>query len=143
MNWSYPYIQNLRKQGFLAKSVGGKKSYGCNDKATYATFSNIAGLIYFNSNLNIDVLGAELLSGPIDKSKLVKICNKVAHTNLGTFEELYTSGLLDYTTYTYIKSAKEIYNSHAYAFMSCIVDYLRKETPRVKLEDIIRCDTDK
>lgn len=139
-NWSFPYIQKLRKQGFLQKSINGKKTYACNEPVTYQTFANIASLACSYSNLDIKVLGRAIQSGPIDKAKLVSIVNQVASTDFKTFDDLYSNKVIDYTTYTYINGSKGLYNSHAYALMSGVIDYLRKDNPLPARKDVIRND---
>lgn len=142
-NWSYSYIENLRKQGFIAKQEGRQMSYGCNEKATYRTFSEIAGFMSIYSTLEVNLVGSAIAKSyglPITPDKAVVIVNKILGTSYTKFEDLYSEGILDYTTYTYTKGQKVLYKSHAYAIMSCIADYLRKENPMVELEDIARCD---
>ena len=139
-NWSYPYIQNLRGQGMLAKHINNKKTYAVNSLATYDTFGNIASLAYTLSNLDVQVLGSEIQNGPINQEKLVQIANRIGKTNFTSFDDMYEKGALDYITYNYIKASDKIYNSHAYAFMSCLVDYLRKDTPRPTVDEVKRND---
>lgn len=141
-NWSYGAIQNLRQQGFLPKVYKGKKGYGCNELADYDSFGNIASLMVFHSNLPISTLGSmsKTLTLPITEDKLVKTLNQIMKVSYNQLVDFYKAGMISEKTYKAVSGAKAIYNSHAYSIMSDLVNYLRKQNPRPRSEELVHND---
>lgn len=140
--WSYPYIQNLRRQGLVSKIYKGKITYACTEKASYSSFGNIVSLIRFHSNLSVEPLGSmpKDHKEDLNPKDVVAIVSHILNQHYENLEELKDKKIIDTKTYNELKSTKIIYNNHVYAIMSGLVDYLHLQNPLPSASDLIHND---
>lgn len=137
-SWAYPYLVELRKNGFV--SGGTKTKFYLEKPAKPQSLSVSVSLIKQHSNIDIPTITAKELPEKMTSMDYLKVTNKILGQEFTTWQEVYKAGIISSTVYEAMTETKEYTNGHSYALLAELTKAVAKRQEIDLNEDFIYRD---